>query len=101
VATSFDVMMDTPGTVDALRRLKAFPWISVGWHLHMWGSPLLDPNEVLSLVMEDEGRICFRKDLRMASDVVFEEALAECHAQMELCVRILAKARHERGQANE
>jgi predicted glycoside hydrolase/deacetylase ChbG (UPF0249 family) len=30
VVTSADVMLDTPGTVDALERLKSLPWISVG-----------------------------------------------------------------------
>ena len=101
VVTSADVMMDTPGTVDALQRLKAYPWISIGWHTHMWGTPLLDPKEVPSLVMEDEGRIRFRKDLRRAEDVVFEEALAECRTQIELCVRILGKAPDTTGGKRE
>lgn len=92
VATSADVMMDTPGTVDALERLKAYPWLSVGWHTHMWGTPLLAPEKVPSLVIEDKGRVRFRKDLRQAEDVVYAEALAECHAQMALCVKILGKA---------
>ena len=103
VVTSADVMMDTPGTEDALQRLKAFPWISLGWHTHMWGSPVLAPQEVPSLVMADAGRIRFRKDLRTASDVVFAEALAECHAQIERCVRILGRAPDVTGgsRANE
>ena len=37
IATSADVMLDTPGTEDALRRLRDYPWISVGWHSHFWG----------------------------------------------------------------
>ena len=41
IATAADVMLDTPGTEDALRRLKECPWISVGWHTHFWGSPVL------------------------------------------------------------
>jgi len=92
VVTSADVMMDTPGAEDALRRLKAFPWISLGWHTHMWGSPVLDPQDVPSLVMKDAGRVRFRKDLRSAQHVIFEEALAECHAQIERCVKILGRA---------
>ena len=54
VATSADVMLDSPGTVDALLRLKAFPWISIGWHTHMWGKPVLEDNKVQSLI-EQEG----------------------------------------------
>ena len=41
LSTSADVMLDCPGTEDALRRLRNYPWISVGWHGHMWGSPVL------------------------------------------------------------
>lgn len=90
VVTSADVMLDTPGTVDALQRLRAFPWISVGWHTHFWGSPILGGKTVPSLF--DERRDGFRTDLYTAQDVVFDEALAECRAQMELCVKILGRA---------
>jgi predicted glycoside hydrolase/deacetylase ChbG (UPF0249 family) len=92
VVTSADVMMDTPGTVDALEKLRALPWISVGWHAHFWGSPVLDPKQVPSLAIAEAGRIRFRKDLRTASDVVFEEALKECRAQIDRCCKILGRA---------
>jgi len=90
LVTSADVMMDTPGTNDALERLRNYPWISVGWHTHFWGSPVLDAAYVPSLVNKETGR--FRKNLRMLDDVVFEEALAECRAQIENCINILGKA---------
>jgi predicted glycoside hydrolase/deacetylase ChbG (UPF0249 family) len=92
VATSADTMMDTPGTVDALERLKNFPWISVGWHAHFWGSPVLDPKEIPSMIIKEGDRIRFRKDLRKANDVVYEEALKECRAQIERCCKILGRA---------
>lgn len=92
VVTSADVMLDTPGTEDALERLKTLPWISVGWHKHFWGSPVLKLDQVPSLVINENGRPRFRKDLTTAKDVIFEEALAELHTQMERCVRILGKA---------
>jgi hypothetical protein len=40
VVTAADVMLDSPGTEDALERLKKIPWISIGWHTHMWGACL-------------------------------------------------------------
>jgi predicted glycoside hydrolase/deacetylase ChbG (UPF0249 family) len=92
VVTSADVMLDTPGTVDALVRLKSLPWISVGWHEHFWGAPVLDPSQVPSMVIEEDGRIRFRKDLRTSDDVVLDEALAECRAQIDLCVSTLGRA---------
>ena len=92
VVSSSDTMLDSPGTVNALERLKALPWITVGWHTHFWGSPVLDPARIPSMVIKDAGRIRFRKDLRNATDVVYEEALAECRAQIERCVKILGRA---------
>lgn len=89
IVTSMDIMLDTPGTIDALERLRNYPWISVGWHTHFWGSPLLGGDKVPTLF--DAARDGFRKDLA-AEDVSFDEALAECRAEMELCVRILGRA---------
>lgn len=92
LATSADVMLDSPGTEDALRRLKAFPWISVGWHMHMWGTPVLDAGKVPSLV-ERNGEFAgrFRSDLVAAEDVAYQEALLELRAQLDRCIAILGK----------
>jgi chitin disaccharide deacetylase len=100
VVTSADVMLDTPGTEDALERLKALPWISVGWHTHFWGSPVLKPEKVSSLIIKEEGRIRFRKDLHTANDVVFEQALMELRAQIDRCVSVLGKAPDTGGAAS-
>ena len=92
LTTSADVMLDCPGTEDALRRLKDLPWISVGWHTHMWGSPVLDSRKVPSLVEHGgqfDGR--FRTDLQMAEDVVYDEAVVELRAQLDRCLEILGR----------
>ncbi|RVU03218.1 ChbG/HpnK family deacetylase [Novosphingobium umbonatum] len=92
MVTSVDIMLDSPGTVDALERLKAYPWLSLGWHVHMWGAPILPASRVPSLVDkggEFDGR--FRTDLARASDVVAEEAVAELRAQLQRCQRILGR----------
>lgn len=88
-ATSADVMLDSPGTVDALQRLKEMPWVSVGWHDHFWNSPVLDPGEVKSLVIPGTNR--FRHDIKKLEDVDFAEALKECRAELELCQDILGR----------
>lgn len=88
IVTSMDIMLDTPGTVDALERLRNYPWISVGWHTHFWGSPILGKDRVPSLF--DASRDGFRVDIA-SEDVRFEEALSECRAEMELCVKILGR----------
>jgi predicted glycoside hydrolase/deacetylase ChbG (UPF0249 family) len=92
VVTVAAIMLADPGTVDALERLKALPWISVDWHMHMWGAPVLDPKQVPSLV-EKEGQFAgrFRLDLRQAEDVAFDEAVRELRAQLERCIRVLGR----------
>lgn len=92
LSTSADVMLESPGTVDALKRLRNYPWISVGWHAHMWCSPVLGADKVPSLVEhggEFDGR--FRTDLNQAEDIVYEEAIAELTAQLERCKEILGR----------
>lgn len=92
VVTSADIMLDSPGTEDALERLKAYPWLSIGWHMHMWGAPVTDAKRVASLV-EKSGEFAgrFRTDLAQAADVVFDEAVTELRAQLTRCLKILGK----------
>ena len=89
IVTSMDIMLDTPGTIDALERLRDYPWISIGWHTHFWGTPILGGEKVPTLY--DAKRDGFRMDLG-AADISFDEALAECRAEMELCVKVLGRA---------
>lgn len=100
VISSGDVMLDSPGTEDALAQLRAFPWLSVGWHMHMWGAPVLGA-QVPSLVEhggEFDGR--FITDLSRSPNVVYEEALRELNAQLDRCQRILGKLPDTGGSGN-
>lgn len=92
VVTSADIMLDCPGSVDALERMRAYPWISFGWHMHMWGAPVTEAARVPSLI-EKEGEFAgrFRTDLSQAEDVNYDEALLELRAQLDRAVRILGK----------
>lgn len=90
VGTAADVMLDTPGTIDALERLKNYPWLSIGWHTHFWGKPVLDADKVKSLV--DPKRAHFISDILTTDDFDEEELRAEMRAQLDRCVRILGKA---------
>lgn len=96
-----DIMLDSPGTQDALERMRKYPWIAVGWHGHMWGKPVLGARAVPSLVEkggEFDGR--FRLDLQKTDDIVFDEAVRELRAQLALCVRILGKLPDTSGGGN-
>jgi predicted glycoside hydrolase/deacetylase ChbG (UPF0249 family) len=99
--TSCDIMLDSPGTVDALERLRAYPWLSIGWHMHMWGAPVSDASLVPSLV-EKSGPFVgrFRENIAQQQDVVFEEALRELRAQLQRCVKILGRVPDTSGGGN-
>ena len=85
-----ELMLESPGTVDALNRMKNYPWVSTGWHAHFWNSPVLPLDKVKSLIIPGTNR--FRHDLRKAEDVDYGEILAEMRAQLDRCVDILGKA---------
>lgn len=89
VTTAADLMLDTPGAVDAMERLKELPWISVGWHGHFWGSPVLDPSAVPTMYNPQTGH--FRTDLNRAEDVSYDECIAEMRAQMDRCAKIMGR----------
>lgn len=91
IVTSADVMMDTLDSDWILDKLRDMPWISVGWHMHLWGRPVADPALVPSMINE-EGKFKFRHDRSLMDTVEYEEALIELRAQVEKCVRILGRA---------
>ena len=80
IVTQMDTMLECPGSVDALKRIRNIPWCSMGWHPHFWGSPVLSATEVKSLV-QPNGR--FRENLRTLRDVSYDELLKEMDAQMQ------------------
>jgi len=90
VVTSADVMLESPGTEEALLLLKDMPWISVGWHTHFWFSPVLPVEEVPSLLIPGTNR--FRHDLMTTDEIDEGELEAECEAQMRRCVKLLGRA---------
>ena len=91
IASSADVMFDSPDTVAALTWLKDKPWLSIGWHRHLWESPILPPEEVPSLVNE-KGRFKWgHRHPELMREATYEDAYKEFNAQMELCYRILGK----------
>lgn len=90
VVTSADVMLDAPGTEEALSLLKDMPWISVGWHSHFWCSPVLPAEQVPSLLIPGTDR--FRHDLQTTDALDAGELEAECQAEIRRCIQILGRA---------
>lgn len=91
IGCSADVMFDSPDTKAALEYLKDKPWISIGWHRHLWESPVLPPEEVPSLVKEN-GRFKWgHRDRKRMEEATFEDAYKEFDAEMQLCLSILGR----------
>lgn len=91
IVTSVDLMLDCPGFEDAVSWIKEYPWLSVGWHAHFWGRPVLLPEQVPSMVNE-EGKFKFRRNRQYMDTCAYDEVLRESRAQIERCIRLLGKA---------
>ena len=91
IASSADIMLDSPHTVEILQWVKERPWLSIGWHRHLWESPVLPPEEVPSLV-DERGRFKWghRHPERMA-EATYEDAYKEFMAEAELCYFITGR----------
>ena len=74
---------------EAMEFLRERPWISVGWHMHFWGSPVLPAEQVPSLIRENGH---FLKDVTSNENVNEEEAYAELWAEIVRCINILGRA---------
>ena len=91
IGCSADVMFDACHAREALEMIKERPWISVGWHRHLWESPVLPAAEVPSLVNE-EGRFKWgHRKKELMEEATYEDAYKEFEAQLALCYDVLGK----------
>lgn len=91
--THCDVMLDSLAAEEALAYLKQKTWISVGWHTHFWGKPILPIQEVRSLV-DESGRFKWRRINQCehpVEGILYPEILKECYAEAEFCKKILGR----------
>ena len=91
IGCSADVMFDSMDCVEILKWLKDRPWISIGWHRHLWERPVCDPSEVKSMV-DEEGRFKWRhRKTHLMSEATYQDCYKEFDKQMQLCYSILGK----------
>ena len=91
VISCLDVMLDCPHTKQALEWIKERPWISFGWHRHLWESPVCKPEEVPSLV-DGEGRFKWRHARpELMREATYEDAYKEFEAELKLCYEITGR----------
>ena len=94
VVSLVELMPDTPGAVNAMEFLRDRPWVSVNWHSHFWGSPVLPAEQVPSLV-DTDGR--FKHNWKSPHWPVtdgwdLDELVQECRAEIDRWIRIMGKA---------
>lgn len=90
IASSADVMFDSPHTVGILEWLKDKPWISIGWHRHFWETPVLG-NEVPSMINE-EGRFKWgHRKHELMKEATYEDCYKEFMAEAMLCKMITGR----------
>jgi predicted glycoside hydrolase/deacetylase ChbG (UPF0249 family) len=93
VVTMVELMPDTPGAVDAMERIRERPWISVNWHAHFWGRPVLGAEKVPSLV-DKSGRFKQNYSTHRVNPegMDYGELVAECRAEIKRCIKIMGRA---------
>jgi predicted glycoside hydrolase/deacetylase ChbG (UPF0249 family) len=97
IITAANVTLNAPATLAALERLRAYPWLSIGWQNDRSGKPVLDPAKVPSLIGADGH---FKASLRTHAsnpafppeEIVYDHLVAQFRAQMLLSVRVLGRA---------
>lgn len=101
IVTHVELMSDTPGSIDAMETMRQYPWISVAWHQHYRGTPVLPLSEVSSLVTAD-GHFKFRdvwnKDTfnteaqaKKYEGVKYEELIKELRAELDLFLQHMGR----------
>lgn len=91
IGSSADVMFDSEDTIEALKKLKNMPWLSVGWHRHLWERPVLPAEEVPSLV-DETGRFAWgHRHPEQMANATYEDAYKEFDAEMQLCYEYLGR----------
>ena len=87
IVTSADVMLDSKHTVEALKWLRERPWITVGWHRHLWGWSVLPKEEVPSMV-DENGKFLWGHDETKYAVATYEDCMKEFEAELALCKEV-------------
>lgn len=101
ICTHVELMSDTPGNIDAMETMRKYPWVSVGWHQHFRGKPVLPAEQVPSLVNE-KGQFKFREvwtketfneeaRRKKFEGVNYDEMVAELRAELDLFLKYMGR----------
>lgn len=91
IVTSAELMIGMPGTEQAVAMLKEFPWIPVGWHVHVCGKPSADPKLVPRL-LDENGDLNLRISRGHPQDpTLYEELYIELKAELDKFITYMGK----------
>lgn len=91
---STTIMMNQPGTLDAIHRYHKGEVPELGLHLTITtGKPIANPSEISSLV-NDNGYFLSRSELTNKEDIDSSELLIELNAQYQLAIQSGLKLNH-------
>lgn len=91
-ATHVEVMLDCPGTVNALKLLRERPWLSVGWHSHTIGRSVLDPLSIPSFARTDGRFRVGNHNNEHGAKPLYDEVKREFRAELDRCIEVLGRA---------
>lgn len=91
IVTSAELMIGMPGTEHAVEILKKYPWIPVGWHIHVFGKPSADPKLVPRL-LDENGYLNLKISRGHPQDKsLYSELYIELKAELEKYIDLLGK----------
>lgn len=90
IVTTVELMVDMPGTEQAVELIRDYPMISIGLHCHFQGKACADPALIPSLV-DENGNIVMRKRKKTEPGYRpdLEELFIEYQAQLERFKKLL------------
>lgn len=88
----FDAMFDAMHIKEVLNVVRdEMPWVSIGWHRHLWERPVADLRDVPDMV-DGEGRFKWRhRNQKLMDTVPYQQAWIEFEAEMKLCYENLGR----------
>ncbi|PXX79073.1 ChbG/HpnK family deacetylase [Dielma fastidiosa] len=91
IMTSAELMIGMPGTLEAVKMLEEFPWLPVGWHVHVCGRPSADASKVPHL-LDENGNLCLHISRgHPQNEELASELAIELRAELETFIRYRKK----------
>lgn len=89
--TSAELMIGMPATEHAVQLIKEFPWIPIGWHIHVFGKPSADPTLVPRL-LDEKGWLNLKISKGHPQDeTLYDELRIELEAELHRFIELIGR----------